>query len=217
MKDITPQQLEIKKAKRREAVAKYRASHPYDPHVNKAYREKHKDELNSLSRERYARNPEKYRKASLEYYYKHRLHYIERAKAWSKNNRDRANTAYHLRVLDNPVHRPMINAIRKARNAGLLHPRHDRAVEERLRIEAQDLTISTGIKHQIDHIIPTQMGGWHHHQNMQIIPGDINRRKNMNPFWEHPKYKSWKDVPCELWPEQLKLAYGAMLLTSHKN
>lgn len=59
----------------------------------------------------------------------------------------------------------------------------------------------------VDHIIPLAKGGWHHEDNLQILPTLINISKNANPFWEMSGYKSWRDVPVSLWPESLIKEY----------
>lgn len=43
--------------------------------------------------------------------------------------------------------------------------------------EAKRLTLFTGIKHEVDHIIPVSKGGLHHHNNLQVLPWMQNRAK----------------------------------------
>lgn len=43
--------------------------------------------------------------------------------------------------------------------------------------EAKRLTITTGIKHEVDHIVPVSKGGLHHQNNLQILPWLENRAK----------------------------------------
>lgn len=43
--------------------------------------------------------------------------------------------------------------------------------------EAKRLTMSTGIKHEVDHIIPVSKGGLHHQDNLQVLPWLENRTK----------------------------------------
>lgn len=69
------------------------------------------------------------------------------------------------------------------------------------------VTCASGIKHEVDHIIPLSKGGWHHQDNLQIIPEFENRSKADNPFWEKDGFRSWRDVPESLWPESLKNQY----------
>lgn len=43
--------------------------------------------------------------------------------------------------------------------------------------EAKRLTLESGIKHEVDHIIPVSLGGLHHEDNLQILPWIENRKK----------------------------------------
>lgn len=43
--------------------------------------------------------------------------------------------------------------------------------------EAKRLTLDTGTKHEVDHIIPVSKGGLHHQDNLQVLPWLENRIK----------------------------------------
>jgi hypothetical protein len=100
----------------------------------------------------------------------------------------------------------------RARKLAQLHPELDRAKEQAIHNQCVELTHSTGILHHVDHIIPLACGGWHHHDNLQCLPANLNCQKNDNPVWEHHGYKSWRDVPTHLWPEQLDKLYCSLLI-----
>jgi hypothetical protein len=89
----------------------------------------------------------------------------------------------------------------------LLHPLHDFTKEHNLQRLAAQISATTSIPHHIDHIIPLAHGGWHHHDNLQILPRNINIKKGKNPFWFMAGFKSWKNVPCSLWPQSLRSEY----------
>ena len=43
--------------------------------------------------------------------------------------------------------------------------------------EAKKLFVTTGIRHEVDHIIPISKGGLHHQSNLQVLPWIENRIK----------------------------------------
>lgn len=76
---------------------------------------------------------------------------------------------------------------------------------------ARKLTQETGIRHEVDHIIPLCLGGFHHQDNMQVLPSSVNRSKLYNPFWLTETYLDWRDVPRRLWPDGLRENYTQRL------
>ncbi len=59
----------------------------------------------------------------------------------------------------------------------LTPPDADRVKIQEFYFQAKKLTIETGIKHEVDHIIPISKGGLHHHNNLQVLPWLENRKK----------------------------------------
>lgn len=103
----------------------------------------------------------------------------------------------------------------RAQNGKYLHPDHDFNVESKMHGECISRTETTGIRHNIDHIIPIALGGFHHHLNLQILPHKINASKSNNPVWKMEGYRYWKDVPDYLWPEPLKPIYQALMSVNY--
>ncbi len=101
----------------------------------------------------------------------------------------------------------------KADNAGLLHEEYCYRRALKFFVAAAQLTEETGIKHDVDHIIPMGMGGWHHHLNLHVLPRKVNASKSIDPFWEIDGYKCWKHVPRHLWPNKLKPSYSVLIGT----
>lgn len=143
------------------------------------------------------KNPEKARARFLRWLSTHREQEAARQSKWQKENKD--IVALNTRL-------------RKARKRSAVHPEMDWDKERALFAKAQRLTRQTGQLHTVDHIIPIIVGGWHHHDNLQILPNLVNCSKNDNPFWEKAGYKSWRDVPQKLWPAKLVPAYLALLI-----
>lgn len=123
-------------------------------------------------------------------------YYREHARKWAKKNPDR--------VISN------ITA-RRERKLNRLHPSHSIEKESELRRQCRLLFKQTGIRHNVDHIIPLAEGGWHHHENMQVIPALENNRKRADPYYQSHVFKDFRSVPRELWPDHLVDYYLAMM------
>lgn len=141
------------------------------------------------------------------FYAKNKAQQRQRARDYAANNREKHRAKAMKWAADHPAEVRAIKHRRNARKSSQLHPDLDRAAERAIFAKSQRLTKETGILHHIDHIIPLDCGGWHHHDNLQVLPGPINISKGADPFWEREGFKSWKDVPRHLWPESLVPAY----------
>jgi 5-methylcytosine-specific restriction endonuclease McrA len=117
----------------------------------------------------------------------------DRGKIWRSENRARVAEKTRRRY-----------AMKRA----LIHPENDGKREREFFREAARLTRETGIEHHVDHVIPLSCGGWHHHDNLQVLTIGENLKKNSDPFHELPGRKSWRDVPRHLWPESLSEEYA---------
>lgn len=115
--------------------------------------------------------------------------------------------------LEKPEMNRAITMRRYARKRDQVHSGHSRKRELELFAVASILTRLTGQEYQVDHIIPIAAGGWHHHDNMQVMPMRLNTSKNDNPYWLAPSrlYRDWRNVPVELWPSHLAPAYEERL------
>ena len=119
----------------------------------------------------------------------------ERQRVWCEKNPERINQRASRR---------------RALKRSLYHPQHDENIELRLHEEANRLTAETGIEHHVDHIIPIKHGGFHHHDNLQVLPANVNLAKSSTPFWVSSTYKDFRSVPQWLWPESLVDFYLAI-------
>jgi hypothetical protein len=136
----------------------------------------------------------------------------EQRAVWTPENREKKKQYLREYQKQNPEIYRAIKHRRKARKLAQLHPELDRVKEEALHAQCIELTHSTGVLHHADHIIPLSCGGWHHHDNLQCLPANLNLQKKDNPVWEHHGYKCWRDVPTHLWPEQLDKLYSSLLV-----
>lgn len=184
---------EVKKRENRRRKEKY--------HTDAAYRARVIDRASAYGKKvrengsRYLYMRERYRKSEAA----RAAHRIACDK-WIAKNRDKF--------------RDYVN-VRRKRIGAALHPECDRAVLGALFRFCRALSSHTGIKHEVDHIIPVKHGGFHHHLNMGALPVSLNRSKGDNPFWTSDKYLDWRSVPARLWPETLRAKYSE-LLSNHQ-
>ena len=111
-----------------------------------------------------ARNPDKRREIT-----------SRAGKKWSANNKDKVAARVRWR-----------QAAKKQR----LPPWADKAKITAFYTEAHRLSETTGVPHEVDHIIPLQgelVSGLHVHTNLQILPRSVNRAKR----------NKYRGVPCE--------------------
>lgn len=171
--------------------------------TKRAWRIKNLEKARAMNRAYYQKNRENIIAKTSEYQRMHRDKKLKNSKRWRADNpeRSRSYTRKYARL-----HPEIIIMTRYVRRAAR-HPDRDMKICRMIVDECRRLTETTGIKHVIDHIIPISSGGWHHHHNLQPLPLKINASKNDNPFWEMPGYKSWRDVPESLWPDNLVAEY----------
>lgn len=195
------------------------------------------DEARAITKEKrrawIEKNKAKYKAKIHEWYVKNRKSSLERSRAWYVNNREAVRRKYRelyssdvdlqrerkrLWVEKRPMVYAKIYARSLAKRRVLMstktHPLHDIDIEEKMIAQCRDIEASTGIAHCIDHIIPISKGGFHHHDNLQILPSVINRKKYNNPTWEQEGFRCWRNVPRFLWPDGLLETYDNLLKTA---
>lgn len=59
----------------------------------------------------------------------------------------------------------------------LTPPDADRKVIQSFYDLAKELTARTGVRYEVDHIVPISKGGQHHHLNLRVVTMDENRKK----------------------------------------
>jgi hypothetical protein len=126
---------------------------------------------------------------------------------WSRANYEKKKTLTKLWILKNQDrYRAYSNAIaakRRFRKRNQAYPQADEAKIKEFYAKAVAFEKTSGMPADVDHIIPLVHGGFEHEENLQILPKSINRSKGSNPFWMMPGFKSWRDVPRNLWPVSL--------------
>lgn len=158
----------------------------------KEYARRNREKNAIYHRDYRERNREKLRAQKREYYQKNKPLLVQNKKEYNAKNRDKAaerNRRYRQR------HPHKANP--KTRIANSLHPKHDDTLGGRFYALAKRLGRMTGEKWHVDHVVPLACGGWHHHENLQVIPARWNCQKRHDPTWCPDPTPPWFHVPTE--------------------
>ncbi len=119
-----------------------------------------------------------------EYSEKNKAKIAEKGKAWYEANKERMSQYFKdYRKRRPEVNRAYVAKIRAQKQQGCIDW-DDKELNELIIAETyahcQYINELTGIKHEVDHIIPMNgktVSGLHHYSNLRVIPADENRRK----------------------------------------
>ena len=170
---------------------------------------KYKERLIAERKEKWASDVAGNRARCRNYYAKNRDSLLEYSKKWSKKNRASIRERERAYLENNRAKIYAKIAKREAAKRRLIHPDTDNSKIMGFFNSAKIATLSSGVKHSVDHIIPMAKNGWHHQDNLQVIPSSMNSEKGKKAFWLAPsmEFKDWRDVPRELWPFDLAPKY----------
>lgn len=187
---------EERKRKARERAARYRSENPERCRAAViAWNEKNREYIKIRAKEYHRNNLEKRRLKNKEWREANKESLRRKALIWQSKNK------HIIRHFSN---------IRIAKKHNRIHPDLDKSACVKLHAKCLEMEKNTGIRYDLDHIIPISYGGWHHQDNLQILPESVNASKRCNPIWEKDGFKSWRDVPRHLWPESLFRYYEAL-------
>ena len=104
----------------------------------------------------------------------------EYQREWYAKNRDAQSGRYAAWVKENPHKKNALIAKRRAAKKNATPPWANLAAIAAFYEKAARLTRETGVRHEVDHIIPLQgkfVCGLHHEGNLQILTRSENARK----------------------------------------
>lgn len=105
---------------------------------------------------------------------------VEYRREWYAKNREGQPTRYAAWAKANPDKKNALIAKRRAAQLNATPPWADLSAIQAFYTEAARLTKETGIRHEVDHIVPLQSDlvcGLHHEGNLQILTRTANARK----------------------------------------
>jgi len=141
------------------------------------------------------KNSESVRKRARNYYYDNRKISNNRGKLWRDNNKEHRKEQAKVYRKE---HKALCNTHcqnRRAKLRDLLHPDHNILIEKTLQDSSIRISKCLGILHHVDHILPLNQGGFHHHLNLQIIPATINESKGDKLDYRSPYGIHWSELP----------------------
>jgi hypothetical protein len=149
---------------------------------NKKWRQDNKTTINAINKKWRDTNPEKMSNFR---------------KAWDEKNPDNAKIRSKVWKDKNGELNHTFSSKHRALKLNKLHTEHDFELEKRLYVLARNCEAIFNESFEIDHILPYSCGGWHHHENLQVIPASVNRQKKNNPDFQSnwPNFKTWRDLP----------------------
>lgn len=159
------------------------------------YRPKHREKSNLWAKQYRLNNKAKIKKYSANYYKLNKKTSNLKGKIWRNNNegyikeRDR-----RYRQLNKALCNTHTQS-RRAKKKNATHPDHNIAIEKIYQLMAIRVKKCIGIGFHVDHILPINRGGYHHHINLQVIPEKLNEGKGDNLDYYHPLLKHWTDLP----------------------
>ena len=129
----------------------------------------------------------------------------ERGKRYREQNLEKELLRSKNYKLNNPIIRQLNSNKRSANKVNSYHKDHDPKIEAvliemRLRLEK-----CLSIKFILHKIIPMTKGGYHHHQNIQVIPKSLEGVANKLSKHQNPILKSWKNIPSFLHDKALQI------------
>lgn len=126
----------------------------------------------------YRKNTERYKANAKELYEKNKTKRVEQSKQWKKNNKEKY-------AILNRSHVSKRFAKKKKATPPWLTKEHFDAIKS-VYIEAERLTQETGVRHEVDHILPLSgktVSGLHVPWNLRAIPAVENNRRPR--IWDH--------------------------------
>jgi hypothetical protein len=151
----------------------------------KSYCKRNPEKVSQCMKNWNAKNPGRSAAIAKEWRQNNREYVNAVSRNWQKSNPEKVKEMIQNRIKKDPdsyySYKRMSSAKRRALKAERLHPEHNFEIEKVLTEQCKRLFKRFGIKFEVDHVVPLEKGGWHHHLNLQAIPAIWNRRKHTKP------------------------------------
>lgn len=166
----------------RQHGAAFYAEHPeYHDAARKKYRAQNPGRENELVCAARAQNPEKFRAKSRRIYMANAEHYRQYKRDYYSKNREQERARHDEWARNNRPYMVAKQGLRRAAFLRRIAKWADNAAIKEFYRRADELTLLTGIKHAVDHIIPLQgelVSGLHVENNLQVLTLAANSAKS---------------------------------------
>lgn len=166
--------------------------------MTREYKRNNKEKIKKESHEYKLKNKDKIKEYGKKRYLEKKEHIKIVTKNWRLGNKEKVREIRRSYTKNNPDRFSLKNSLRRAKKKNSIHPDFDHNIYKVFYDMKNRLESCLGIKYNIDHILPTAKGGYHHHLNLQVIPADINFKKNDNLKFKHPSLVHWTELPLFL-------------------
>jgi hypothetical protein len=145
---------------------------------------------------RYAiENSSRIKEYTTKYYIENKSIINERNKKWSSKNHEYKKQINKEYAQNNKDKVNIYTSRRRARIKNALHVEHNIEIEQVYQSLAIRVKNCMGIDFHVDHILPIDVGGFHHHGNLQVVPGRLNESKRNRLDFKNPLFIHWEDLP----------------------
>ena len=176
-------EAEYRKTHKKEIAARGKTQRDKNPDYMKNWIQNNKEKHAKIQKKSKDKNREKIRKDGLEYYYNNREHQLALAKKRRDENPEKEQARGRKFRQENKGsvnNRCARRRSKKAKATPIWSTKEDSLEIKTFYIEAARLTKETGIRYDVDHILPINgktISGLHVHWNLQILPRNLNVRK----------------------------------------
>jgi hypothetical protein len=87
---------------------------------------------------------------------------------------------------------------KRAKKHNSEHVGHNQNIEKVYHEMRYRLQGCLGIPFVVDHILPLERGGFHHHKNLQTIPLSLQKRKGLSLSYKHQSLIYWMDLSDDM-------------------
>lgn len=140
-------------------------------------------------------NKEKVKQYRDDYWIANREILLKRSKKYKRANKKRLSESSKRYRARFPHKTTAYSNRRKSLKLNSMHPDLNKDIEMVIYQTRYRITKCLGIMHHVDHILPLNKGGFHHHLNLQILPEFINLSKSDELDYKNPSIIHWTELP----------------------